>query len=57
MSIYILVFQGSMPLGSLLVGWWADIFGAPVTVIICSVVVAFIVGLINIIHPSIREFD
>lgn len=57
MSIYILVFQGSFPLGSLLVGWWADVFGAPVTVIICSVVIAFIVGLLNIIHPSIREFN
>lgn len=57
MSIYILVFQGSYPLGALMVGWLADVFGAPTTVIISAIVMAIIFGAINIIHPSIREFN
>jgi predicted MFS family arabinose efflux permease len=57
MSIYILVFQGSYPIGALLVGWWADIFSPPTTVIICAVIMFVIFGSINMIHPSIREFN
>lgn len=57
MSIYILVFQGSFPLGSLLVGWWADVFTAPVTVLISGVVMTIVLGTIHIMHPSIREFN
>jgi MFS family permease len=57
MSIYVLVLMGSFPLGSLLVGWWADAFTAPVTVIICAIVMACVLGAIHIIHPSIREFN
>ena len=57
MSIYILVFQGTYPLGALMVGWLADIYGSPVTIIICTVVIAIVFGTINLVHPSIRKFN
>lgn len=57
MSIYVLVLMGSFPLGSLLIGWLADSFTAPVAVIICAIVMACVLGTIHIIHPSIRKFN
>jgi MFS family permease len=57
MSIYILVFQGSLPIGALLVGWLADMYGSPVTIIICGVIITLVVGTINLIHPTIRKFN
>jgi MFS family permease len=57
MSIYILVFQGSLPIGALLVGWLADMYGSPFTIIICGVIITLVVGTINLIHPTIRKFN
>ncbi|MBW6472446.1 MAG: MFS transporter [Anaerolineaceae bacterium] len=57
MSIYILVFMGSYPIGALLVGWLADMYGSPTTMIICGVVIAIVVGTINLLHPNIRKFN
>jgi MFS family permease len=57
MSIYILVFQGSLPIGALLVGWLADMYGSPFTIIICGVIITLVVRTINLIHPTIRKFN
>jgi MFS family permease len=57
MSIYILVFMGSYPIGALLVGWLADMYGSPFTIIICGVIITLVVGTINLIHPTIRKFN
>lgn len=57
MSIYILVFMGSYPIGALLVGWLADMYGSPFTMIICGVIISLVVGTINLLHPSIRKFN
>jgi predicted MFS family arabinose efflux permease len=57
MSIYIFAFMGTYPLGALLVGWLADLYGSPMTIIICAVVISLVFGIINLIHPSIRKFN
>lgn len=57
MSIYIFAFMGTYPLGALLVGWLADMFGSPMTIIICAVIISLVFGIINLIHPSIRKFN
>lgn len=57
MSIYILVFQGSYPLGALLVGWLAGMFGSPFTIILCGVIILFVIVTINLMHPAIRKFN
>ena len=57
MSIYILVFMGFLPAGSLLVGWLAGLYGAPATVIICAFIMMIISALIHMLHPSIRNFN
>ena len=57
MSIYILVFQGSYPLGALLVGWLAGQYGSPFAIILCGVITMIIFITINLIHPPIRKFN
>jgi MFS family permease len=57
MSIYIFAFMGTYPLGALLVGWLADLYGSPMTIIICAVIISLVFGIINLIHPSIRKFN
>ncbi len=57
MSIYIFAFMGTYPLGALLVGWLADLYGSPMTIIICAVVISLVFGIINLKHPSIRTFN
>jgi predicted MFS family arabinose efflux permease len=41
MSLYILIFQGGIPIGALLIGWLAAGLTAPVTVVLCSVIMFF----------------
>ena len=57
MSIYILVFQGSFPIGSLLVGFIAGLYGAPFTIIVSSIVTAFVFGIILFLRPSLKNFN
>jgi MFS family permease len=49
--------MGTYPLGALLVGWLADLYGSPMTIIICAVVISLVFGMINLKHPSIRKFN
>lgn len=57
MSIYILVFMGSFPIGSLLVGFVANLYGAPFTIIACSIIMALIIGSIHLMRPSLKNFN
>jgi MFS family permease len=48
MSLYMLVFMGGTPLGSLVVGWITEQWGAPIALIISGgvcVVAALVAGL------------
>ena len=38
MSIYTLMFIGTMPFGSLFAGWLAKYIGAPITMLICALI-------------------
>lgn len=38
MSLYMLVFMGGTPIGSPIVGWVTDIWGAPVALILCGII-------------------
>jgi predicted MFS family arabinose efflux permease len=57
MSVYILVFQGGMPLGSLLAGGLADLFSEPVAVISSAFVILIVVSLCQLLRPSMRSFN
>lgn len=43
-SVQILFFDGSLPLGYLLVGWLASLCGAPLTLLICALLCLAVVG-------------
>ncbi len=55
MGFYILVFFGSGPIGSLLAGWMAGTFTAPVTVMICSSILLLFAIFTLVKRPSIRH--
>lgn len=55
MGIYTLVFFGSMPLGSLIAGNMADHFGAPLTVMIFSVLLLLFAVFIYWRKPAMRK--
>ncbi len=57
MSVYILVFQGGMPIGSLLAGGVADLFSEPVAVIASAFVILIVVSLCQLLRPSMRSFN
>ena len=44
MSIVILFFDGSLPLGYLLVGWLANLAGASVALLTCALLCLLMVG-------------
>ncbi len=45
MSIYILFFDGSVPLGYLLVGWLSVVYGASIALLICALLSLMIAGV------------
>jgi MFS family permease len=51
MSIYTLMFIGTMPFGSLFAGWLAKFIGAPVTILICALV-SLLTTLIVVFRPG-----
>ena len=44
MSIYVLCFDGSLPLGYMLVGWLSALCGAPIALLICALVSLLMAG-------------
>jgi MFS family permease len=51
MSIYTLMFIGTMPFGSLFAGWLATFIGAPTTILICAVV-SLLTTLVVVFRPG-----
>ncbi len=57
MAVYILVFQGSFPIGSLIAGWLAGITNEAITVFSFACVILIIAVLIQVRQPSIRNYN
>lgn len=57
MSIFVLIFQGGMPLGSLLAGWMAGVTSEPITVLASACVILVVVGVTQIRYPSMRKYN
>lgn len=57
MSVYILIFQGGMPIGSLLAGWLAGEFGAPVAVLVSAFALLLVSSLCIFFRPSMRNLN
>ncbi len=57
MSVYILIFQGGMPIGSLLAGWLAGEFGAPVAVLVSAFALLLVSSLCLFFRPSMRNLN
>ncbi len=57
MSIYTLMFIGTMPFGSLFAGWLARFIGAPSTILICALV-SLLTTLVLVFRPGgLRDLD
>jgi len=57
MSIYTLMFIGTMPFGSLFAGWLARFIGAPSTILICALV-SLLTTLVLVLRPGgLRDLD
>lgn len=57
MSIYTLMFIGTIPFGSLFAGWLAKFIGAPTTIVLCAVI-SLATTLILIFRPGgLRDMD
>lgn len=57
MSVYTLIFQGGMPIGALLTGWVADKFSEPAAVLSSALVMLVVVGLCQLLRPSMRSYN
>ncbi|HPS41236.1 MAG TPA: MFS transporter [Anaerolineaceae bacterium] len=57
MSVYILVFQGSMPIGALLTGWLGSQFGLPIAIFVCAIVIFAVTSACQLFRPSMRQLN
>jgi MFS family permease len=57
MAVYILLFQGSFPIGSLLAGWLAGITSEAITVFAFACVIMVVAVTIQLKRPSIRGYN
>jgi fucose permease len=57
MSVFILVFFGSFPIGSLLAGQMAEFLGEPLTIFINSLVLLVYVAIIWVRFPDLRRLE
>lgn len=57
MAVYILLFQGSFPIGSLIAGWLAGITSEAITVFAFACVILVIAVSIQLRQPSIRSYN
>lgn len=55
MSVYTLIFQGGIPIGALLTGWLADKFSEPAAVLSSALVMLVVVGLCQVLRPSMKS--
>ena len=54
-STYLWAIQGVAPFGSLLIGWWAQIWGVPRTLLVCSIIILVIVSRMHFSSSHIRK--
>ena len=57
MSIYTLMFIGTIPFGSLFAGWLAKFIGAPTTIVICAVISLLTTVLIVFRPGGLRDME
>jgi len=57
MGVYILVFQGGFPIGSLIAGWLAGVTSEAITVFSFACVILVVVTFIHLRQPSIRKYN
>jgi len=57
MAVYILVFQGSIPIGSLIAGWLAGTTSEAITVFAFACLILVIALSIQLRQPSIRSYN
>ncbi|HNR03043.1 MAG TPA: MFS transporter [Anaerolineaceae bacterium] len=57
MSVYILLFQGGFPIGSLIAGWLAGITSEAITVFAFASVLLIVAISIQVRQPSIRQYN
>jgi MFS family permease len=56
-STYLWAIQGVAPFGSLLIGWWAQIWGIPRTLLVCGVLILLILSGMHFSTPQIRNSE
>jgi len=54
-STYLWAIQGVAPFGSLLIGWWAQTWGVPRTMLACGIIVLAIMSGMHYSTPDIRK--
>jgi hypothetical protein len=54
-STYLWAIQGVAPFGSLLVGWWAQTWGVPHTLLACGIIILAILTGMHFSTPDIRK--
>ena len=57
MSVYILLFQGGFPIGALVAGYLADITSEALTVFIFACLILVVAVVIQLLQPSIRNYN
>jgi MFS family permease len=55
MSIYMVAFRGGMPLGSLVSGYFASKFGAPIVLIVNGILLAIVASYFLVRSHGVRE--
>jgi len=56
-STYLWAIQGVAPFGSLLIGWWAQTWGVPSTLLACGIVILAILSGMHFSTPDIRKSE
>jgi len=54
-STYLWAIQGVAPFGSLLIGWWAQTWGVPRTLLVCGIIILVILSGLHFLTPDIRK--
>ncbi|MBU0558983.1 MAG: MFS transporter, partial [Bacteroidetes bacterium] len=54
MGIYSFSFLAFMPIGSLIIGWLAELFGSPTAILINSVVLLFVFVLLRFYYANLK---
>jgi len=57
MSIYTLMFIGTIPFGSLFAGWLAKFIGAPTTIVLCAVISLLTVLVLTFRPGGLKDMD